>query len=769
MKNNLNINLAGIWIPSNSNQISTYFNGSISSPFQGLLRIGTSDKYSLLVTGWNATGLDPNGNNVIINIGLFTPDNNGNLYLTTTQYISDPSTYGAGSVVITDFNGDGLDDIFLAAHSEAPMLPTSSTAYIQNNNGTFNKIAINDQLVAHDAKLIYINNKPLVLTTTFDATDQKTFSSANPIYYFDNSGFKPLFPNLSWHDLAYLGDESKTWLANIGMSSVIDTFGTNNQLKLIRSDNNKYSSDWSKLISFDISVYNFDPVSGLSTSAEQRITPFLSTLEKYKNYNSLWGSGITHTYRLWSDDLNHDGHPDIIAAESMWNPQSNDWPNALQLLINDGTGHFSDQTIKLNPDMSLNTEEFSYTPLFIDLDHSGINSYIFTNHANLGYERQTNYVLLNDGTGRIYIALHDEFLKYANLISDYLLNNSEVIKNYNIYDYPNGNTISFIPNPQPDGSINFLAQINSTKKDSLNQAAYVFVNFDLAYNPAVDFIENITVSDRNQSKLMRTWAGNDIFKDTNSSLNTTHIDGGKGFDLSIYSQNSKSYKLNFNANGSTEVVGSDISDSLINVEKLQFTDRSVIIESKSHGSYADLPTELYQFFITAFDAAPGVTYMDQLAEAYRYGLSVKQIVDIFTTKKQFTDVYSPSLSHQDMATQLVNNIVKNSATSSAKSEAVSDIKGALDLGWTVGDVIYTVFGNLAHKSPTDPVWGNTGKQFNNEIAVAKYYTEILNQSTTDLETLRDVIQPVTQSTDVSSDAVVAQLVGVALLSGGLGP
>ena len=122
-----------------------------------------------------------------------------------------------------------------------------------------------------------------------------------------------------------------------------------------------------------------------------------------------------------------------------------------------------------------------------------------------------------------------------------------------------------------------------------------------------------------------------------------------------------------------------------------------------------------------------------------------------------------------MATQLVNHIVKSSATSVAMSEAIADIKAALDIGWTVGDVIYTVFGNLAQKSLADSYWGNTAKQFNNQIAVAKYYTETLNQSTTDLETLRDVIQPVTQSTDVSSANVVAQLIGVALMTGGTGP
>jgi hypothetical protein len=249
------------------------------------------------------------------------------------------------------------------------------------------------------------------------------------------------------------------------------------------------------------------------------------------------------------------------------------------------------------------------------------------------------------------------------------------------------------------------------------------------------------------------------------------LDGGAGTDTASWSHASSNYQLTATPTGwkVADKTGANGTDTITNIEKLQFADRTVIIESKDHGSYADLPTQLYQFFITAFNAAPGVTYMDQLAEAYRYGLSVKQIVDIFTTKKQFTDVYSPSLSHSDMATQLVNNIVKNSASTSAKTEAISDIKGALDLGWTVGDVIYTVFGNLARKDLSDPNWGNTAKQFNNEIAVAKYYTEVLNQSTTDLETLRDAIQPVTQTTDVSSDVVIAQIIGVSLMTGGLGP
>jgi hypothetical protein len=67
--------------------------------------------------------------------------------------------------------------------------------------------------------------------------------------------------------------------------------------------------------------------------------------------------------------------------------------------------------------------------------------------------------------------------------------------------------------------------------------------------------------------------------------------------------------------------------------------------------------------------------MGQLAEAVNFGLPLDQIVEIFTTKKQFTDVYPASMSNRELATQLVNNIVKNSASAATKQSAIDDIRG----------------------------------------------------------------------------------------------
>ncbi|NDA71486.1 MAG: hypothetical protein EBX63_11190, partial [Betaproteobacteria bacterium] len=120
-----------------------------------------------------------------------------------------------------------------------------------------------------------------------------------------------------------------------------------------------------------------------------------------------------------------------------------------------------------------------------------------------------------------------------------------------------------------------------------------------------------------------------------------------------------------------------------------------------------------------------------------------------------------------LARSLVDTIVKSSASEATKLAAANDVQAALGLGgdWTIGKVIYTVFGNLASKPANDPVWAGTAKQFANQVAVAKYYTDIMSQSTDDVATLRSVMAAVTNTTDVSSADAIASLIGVALLNG----
>ena len=168
-------------------------------------------------------------------------------------------------------------------------------------------------------------------------------------------------------------------------------------------------------------------------------------------------------------------------------------------------------------------------------------------------------------------------------------------------------------------------------------------------------------------------------------------------------------------------------------------------------------TELYRFFAIAFDAAPGVTYMNQLAEAIDHGSSVLDVVETFTSKPQFTSVYPTWFGNDQFAAKLVENVVGDSASDAAKAEAIADIEAALNGNSTRGEVVYQIFTNLANKDPLDPVWGGTARLLANQVAVAQYYTEVLMGDTTDLATLRAVIAKVDVDTDVSTPEAIAAL------------
>lgn len=211
---------------------------------------------------------------------------------------------------------------------------------------------------------------------------------------------------------------------------------------------------------------------------------------------------------------------------------------------------------------------------------------------------------------------------------------------------------------------------------------------------------------------------------------------------------------------------------------------------------------LYHFFVVAFAAAPGSVYMGQLAEAYNYFQSIgsqnslNNIVELFTTKTQFTSIYPQALVREDkgsyfsyahdlsveskplvrgaevtrdvynqqmaeLSKELVERIVKQSASTENKTQAVADIQDALALGgeWTIGKVIYTVFGNLANKPLDDPDWGNTALQFNNQTVVARYLTEVMQYPSEDVEVLRSSIAQVSHLSNVSNDDNVISLIG----------
>jgi hypothetical protein len=109
---------------------------------------------------------------------------------------------------------------------------------------------------------------------------------------------------------------------------------------------------------------------------------------------------------------------------------------------------------------------------------------------------------------------------------------------------------------------------------------------------------------------------------------------------------------------------------------------------------------------------------------------------------------------------LVNRVVKTSATDTAKTRVINDFEASLNNGWSRAKVILEACTSLADKAlADDPTWAATVKQFQNQLSVARYFTEVRAVDTTDLARLQGVLAPITPFTDLSTEDKIVQIIG----------
>ncbi|MET3664699.1 hypothetical protein [Caulobacter sp. 1776] len=587
MQPNPTLSLIGLWTPVSVSQLSANYSGGLAMSLSAL--VSTPAGYGVVFTGWtfpNQAPADPYD----VTIAFLTP---GAAALSTSA-IANPVIEGTQSVLTADFNGDGRSDIVLLPYNEKPFAAAAGTAFMSNASGGYDRVTLPGAVNAHDAEVAYVNGRPVIVTATMLGTADQ---HANAIFGYANGAWsETVSPTLN--------------KPGFGNSEALAAFGTGGAYRLVRGDNLFDYSAPGVAGASDIAVYAFDTASmGLVDTTAfptplQRITPYLSTLPEYRSYVSNIGKGLTHTYRLWTEDLNHDGALDLIAGQTLWSQTATDYPTTLQVLLNKGDGTFADATATLAAALGTNHDFFDYSPQFVDIDHSGINTLLFASSTYQGAARQTNYVLLNDGTGKLYVALHDEFKALNETLLTYVKQQYPASGGY----YFNDNWFSkFIAVPQADGSLNFVAQVlvGKTISPGVYQDGFALVSAPLAYNPATDFTQAITITDRNGSSLIRTWAGDDVIGDVGGAKQA-RIDGGAGVDTATYSNALASYQLTVNADGSIAVDAAAIHDTLVNVEKLTFKDGALstaslksvsgwfgaILRESASGAHAGLATDL---------------------------------------------------------------------------------------------------------------------------------------------------------------------------------
>ncbi len=131
-----------------------------------------------------------------------------------------------------------------------------------------------------------------------------------------------------------------------------------------------------------------------------------------------------------------------------------------------------------------------------------------------------------------------------------------------------------------------------TTTDNIYVNRCVFVNIPVQLDIAKQFTQPMVVKDRNGSRLIRTFAGDDTIYSGNSGGYAT-IDGGLGVNTVVYSGPISNYSASSNSNGTWAIaddVGKDGTDTLTRIQRLQFADTLVRLDSQAPFANAPMIT-----------------------------------------------------------------------------------------------------------------------------------------------------------------------------------
>ncbi|WP_435751616.1 beta strand repeat-containing protein [Thauera sp. AutoDN2] len=158
-------------------------------------------------------------------------------------------------------------------------------------------------------------------------------------------------------------------------------------------------------------------------------------------------------------------------------------------------------------------------------------------------------------------------------------------------------------------------------------------------------------------------------------------------------------------------------------------------------------TQIQKVFIAMLNAAPSITYLDQLVG---YAGRVDVLARDLGETSAFKSIYPVALTNEEFANKFVANFVGSTASAAAQAYVAEEVVKSLEAGVSRADTLFNVVVALQSVPDGDATFGNTKLAFENKVAVANYYAITLGGTATDLALLQGLIANVTPETDVST-------------------
>lgn len=156
-----------------------------------------------------------------------------------------------------------------------------------------------------------------------------------------------------------------------------------------------------------------------------------------------------------------------------------------------------------------------------------------------------------------------------------------------------------------------------------------------------------TVTGSQGGEYLKAAGGNDIL--IGGAGNDT-LDGGSGIDTAIFSGSRSAYSISQSTSSAT-VVGSDGTDSLINVERLQFSDKTIALDITGNAGQA------YRIYQAAFDRTPDNGGLKYWISQMDNGISLTTVASAFQLSDEFKGKYGANPTNDQLITAMYANVL----------------------------------------------------------------------------------------------------------------
>lgn len=272
------------------------------------------------------------------------------------------------------------------------------------------------------------------------------------------------------------------------------------------------------------------------------------------------------------------------------------------------------------------------------------------------------------------------------------------------------------------------------------------------------------------SDVMRTFGGDDFIRGAGGD---DFIDGGMGIDTSAYSNLANDYQIIVGP-ASVEVTsrsGMDGTDTLVNVEKLQFRDFTLDTTwfSKAATVLPGQLADLTDMYVAYFDRAPDAVGLFYWASRLSDGMTLPEIARSFFDQPETLAAYPAAQSNSEFVTKVYNNMLGRVPDSPGLAYWVDELStGGVSRDEFMLAVIYGARASTG--SPADVQYlankNEVGRDFAvteglNNHAWAQAVMEGVDSSAASVEAARALIDGyATAATSPESSELVVHLVGI---------